>query len=248
VNRVPRWWQAILACLVAMVATQAQALTLDFEGFAHGQVVSTPALANYDGVVITVDNPNPAHPDLGVVYDSENEANTPNTADPDLERRAGWAAGNLGAQAVLGNLLIIQENPAGCGSGFCDVADDEALGGGTITLGLSSFQVPFESFAFDLIDLDTLTAENGSIEFLLDGAQTASFDFDEFSGVTWGDNSANHIDLGQVGAYDEVVITLGGSGGVDNLQLTTPEPGTLALTSLGLAGLAVVGRRRKRRR
>jgi hypothetical protein len=241
-------WKLELAVAVAaaMVAVQAQALTLDFEEFTHGQVVSTPDLANYKGFVIAVENFQAGHPDLGVVFDSEDEVNT---ADPDLERGAGWAAGNLAPGSVLGNLLIIQENAVGCGDGVCGDPDDEARRqAGTITLSLSPSSTPFNSFEFDLIDLDETTAENGSIEFLIDGTQTALFDFDEFTGVTWGDNSANHIDLGKVGAYDEIVITMGGSGGVDNLLMSVPEPDTLALTTLGLTALTFAGRRRKIRR
>jgi hypothetical protein len=40
---------------------------------------------------------------------------------------------------------------------------------------------------------------------------------------------------------------MGGSGGVDNLFMSVPEPGTLALTTLGMTGLAIVGRRRRPR-
>jgi hypothetical protein len=243
---VLRKLELVVAIAAAMVAVQAQALTLDFEGFAHGQIVSPPEHASYQGIVISVDNFEAGHPDHGVVFDSENQINT---ADPDLEHGAGWAAGNLASSSVLGNILIIQENNNGCDDFVCDNPDDEARRqAGTITLSLSPILTPFSSFEFDLIDLDEITAENGSIEFLIGGVQAAFFGFDEFTGVTLGDNSANHIniaDLGDIGSYDEVVITMGGSGGVDNLLLTAPEPDTLALTSLGLAGLAVVGRSRR---
>jgi len=246
---VLRKLELAVAVAVVMVAVQAQALTLDFEEFVHGEVVSTPARANYKGVVITIDNFEAGHPDLGIAFDSENEINT---ADPDLERGTSWAAGNLLPETVLGNILIIQENNVDCDGGVCSDPDDEARRqAGTITLSLAPLLTPFSLFEFDLIDLDEITAENGSIEFLLGGVQASIFDFDEFTGVTWGDNSANHIDpsdLREIGAYDEIVITLGGSGAVDNLFMSVPEPSTLALTSLGLSGLAVVGRRRKPRR
>jgi hypothetical protein len=136
-----------VAVAVAMIAVQAQALTLDFEEFEHGTVVSDSALANYKGAVISVVNFHAGHQDLGIVFDSEHEIDT---ADPDLERGSGWAAGNLAPDSVLGNILIIQEN-------------------------------------------NDITAENGSIEFLLGITQASIFDFDEFTGVTWSDNSANHI-------------------------------------------------------
>jgi hypothetical protein len=143
-----------VAVAVAMIAVQAQALTLDFEEFEHGTVVSDSALANYKGAVISVVNFHAGHQDLGIVFDSEREIDT---ADPDLERGNGWAAGNLAPDSVLGNILIIQEN------------NDGRRQAGTITLSLAPLLTPFNLFEFDLID------------------------FDEFTGVTWSDNSANHI-------------------------------------------------------
>jgi hypothetical protein len=49
-----------------------------------------------------------------------------------------------------------------------------------------------------------------------------------------------------VGEFDEVVITLGGSGGVDNIVTLVPEPSTLALLSLGL-GVLLLARPRGHR-
>jgi hypothetical protein len=225
-------------------AGPAQALTLGFEEFVHGEFIDAS-----QGVVITTENfhPLPYHPDQAVAFDT---LRTP-TSDPDLEQRDGWSTGNLAAQNVrLGNIMIIQENNF-CENMICVDPDDEAHNAaGTITLDYSAIGT-FETFAFDLVDVEGMNSEDGSVEFLLNGASVNYFDFDTFlslgQGVVWGNNSANHIDLGNVGAFDTVVITLGGSGGVDNVMTSeVPEPSTLVLCSLGLAGITAVGRRRQR--
>ena len=239
--------------VTAMSSVQARALSLDFEEFAHGEIASVSNNPSYKGVVIAVDNANSSsgHPDLGVAFDSENEVDT---RDPDLERGNGWATGNLAPSTELGNVLIIQENGTGCGDGICDRPDDEAnRQAGTITLDYSNLDETFNSFQFDLIDIDDVTAEGGSIEFKFLGGLVAFFDFESFAddfGAIWGDNSVNRIDLGEIGQFDEVVITIGGSGGIDNILATdsgivVPEPSTFVLTAIGLAGLALYGRLRR---
>jgi len=164
--------------VTAMSSVQARALSLDFEEFAHGEIASVSNNPSYKGVVIAVDNANSSsgHPDLGVAFDSENEVDT---RDPDLERGNGWATGNLAPSTELGNVLIIQENGTGCGDGICDRPDDEAnRQAGTITLDYSNLDETFNSFQFDLIDIDDVTAEGGSIEFKFLGGLVAFFDFD----------------------------------------------------------------------
>ena len=57
-----------------------------------------------------------------------------------------------------------------------------------------------------------------------------------------GQAAALTLDFDDVGEYDEVVITMGGSGGVDNMLVLVPEPRSFALLGLGLVGLALMGR------
>ena len=231
------WVFCVVLCLAAAPAHAL--LLLDFEelDFGHGHVVSISR-----GVQIATDNFVIEHPDLGIVFDTTQI----NTADGDLQATGGWEPGNLGPDAFLGNILIVQENAAGCDTGTCTAPDDEgARPAGSFTLDFDQLGV-FETFSFDLIDVEGAELENGSVEFRLGEIQVALFSFASFLGlgqdVEYGNNSANHVDLGNVGAYDEVVITMGGSGGVDNILVQAAEPSAALL--LLTAGLALLRRRR----
>ena len=232
-----RTW--VFCAVLCLAATPAHALLLDFEelGFGHGHVVTIS-----QGVHVTTENFVVGHPDLGILFDTTRI----NTADDDLEATGGWDAGNLAPDAFLGNILIVQENAAGCNTVTCTAPDDEgARPAGSFTLGFDLLGV-FETFSFDLIDVGGAVLENGSVEFRLGGIQVGLFSFASFLGlgqdVVYGNNSANHVDLGNVGAYDEVVITMGGSGGVDNILVQAAEPSAALL--LLTAGLALLRRRR----
>ena len=71
--------------------------------------------------------------------------------------------------------------------------------------------------------------------------------------IVLGNNTANRfaaVTAESVGLdrFDRVVLNLGGSGGIDNVQATLiPEPSTALLMALGLGGLALPGRREPRR-
>jgi hypothetical protein len=247
-NATMRWRTSLLAVLmIALGAFPAGALMLDFEEFVHGEIVD-----GSHGVLITTENFNNGwgHPDLGIAFDTTETG----TADPDLEQGAGWAGGNVPLDEVLGHILIVQENDFGClDDSICNFPDDEGRRpAGSFTLDFSDLGT-FQSFRFDLVDVESAAEENGSIEFLLEGSHVADWTFASFlglgQGVTYGDNTVNRVDLTEQlrllgGEFDEVVITMGGSGGVD--KILVPEPETLTLFGLGMAGLAHVGSRRRR--
>ncbi len=240
-----RWMCALAGGLLLATSSGAWAgsITLDFEQFVHGGVVTSS-----QGVGITTVNfhPNASHPDLGVAFDTTRSG----TADRDLEQGGGWSLGNLPSSTALGRILIVQENAIGCGTGICSSPDDEGRRpAGSFTLDLSGLGVGgFDEFAFDIVDVEDRSAENGSIAFY-DGAVLSSFyAFDDFltlgQGVAFGDRSANHVDLGYVGNYDRIVVTMGGSGGIDNLTATMPEPGAALLFAVGATTVAAARRRR----
>ncbi len=236
---------ALAGCLLLVTALSASAgaLTLDFEEFGHGDVVTLSK-----GAFISTENfhPNASHPDLGVAFDTTASG----TSDRDLEQGGGWALGNLAPATGLGNLLIVQENALGCDTGTCSDPDDEGRRpGGRFTIELAGLGT-FDEYAVDIVDVEDRSAENGSIEFWNGAVLTSSFDFDDFlglgQGVAFGDNSANHVDLGHVGSYDTIVVTMGGSGGIDNIEAAMPEPGAALLFALGCATLSGARRLRSR--
>ena len=63
--------------------------------------------------------------------------------------------------------------------------------------------------------------------------------------VVYGNNSANHLLVIDGMTFDTVVVSLGGSGGIDNLTATNPVPEPTA-PILFLAGLAAVSTRIRR--
>jgi PEP-CTERM motif len=227
-------------------------ITFDFESFAHGGVVApdggSGVLSSYE---ITATNPSRSF-DIGAAFDTTRTG----TADTDLQRGSGWAKGNLAPATMLGKVLILQENDAGCAAGLCSSPDDESkrpagsfrfapvVGGGA----------PFQNFAFDLVDIESATLENGSITFFRGLDEVASYSFASFlglgQGIVYGNNSANHVVLNDIGDYDSFEIDMGGSGAIDNLTLSSsavPEPATAALMGLGLSALAFAGSRRRER-
>ncbi len=232
------WTSGVCAvALLGLLAAPAAALKLDFEEFDHGEKVFSSK-----GVDIIVDNARPKGADFGVAFDTMETL----TEDEDLEMGNGWSGGNLAPDTVLDNILIIQEHDKTCNTTMCERPDDEgSRPAGDITLDYRKVG-PFKTFAFDFVDVENVKKERGALKFYLGGVDGTLVDqifFAEFAGVTFGDNHANHVDLGEIGHFDTVVIEVGGSAGFDNITTTVPEPTTATLVALGLLGLAMRGRR-----
>lgn len=222
-----------------LITAPASALTIDFEEFGHGEIVTSS-----QGVVISTTNIG-GGPDIGVAFDT----NRTGTADRDLQRNAGWQSGNLAPDTDLGNILIIQEHRYSCNAGTCSDPDDEgSRPAGSIEFDYSAIGT-FDHFEMDLIDIEeSISAEPGAIDFYLGAVHVEQVMFSDFGtpGVIYGDNSANHLYILDGITFDRVKVSLGGSGGIDNLIATNaiPEP-TAAI--LFIAGLAAVHPRIRRR-
>ena len=184
------------------------------------------------------------------------------TSDSDLQASLPgppyWSAGNI-KDVDLGIILILQENNVGCetGIGICSDPDDEGhRPAGYIGF---DFDTPLRDFGFDLIDVESITAELASIELIdeLSDGSTKSETLDlmdyldmgttamQHGPVEFGNNSANRFakvtaeSLG-LDEFDRAVLHLGGSGAIDNIHGTpVPEPSSALLIALGLAGLAI---------
>ena len=95
--------------------------------------------------------------------------------------------------------------------------------------------------------------------FYMGGSPLATVGFGDFINpaspfydptIDYGNNSANRIDpifaseLG-LSQFDSVVINLGGSGAVDNINFNAvPEPATMLLLGAGLVTIAGIGRKK----
>lgn len=238
--------------VVAAAAGTAQAVIIDFDTLQHGEIVTN----QFAGQGLTISAINPNRPfDLAIIFD----ANETGTADPDLEGPP-WAGGNLAisnTETDLMKMLIIAENnvdvnPA---DGLIDDPDDELnRPAGDLIFDFATRQT---MFGFDIVDLEGVLEEMGSVEFFANGSSIGSVAFSDFtnnasiffdSTVVFGNNHANRIqpidilDVNAIaGAFDRVVIHMGGSGAVDNINYV-PTPGSMAM--LGVAGVAALRRRR----
>jgi hypothetical protein len=243
---------------------------IDFNSLGHGTVVNDQFVSA--GVAISADNPHHDGSDYAVAYDTI-AANTPdNTHDPDLEGPS-WGNSNIpninSPGLVLGRILIIQENDPntspnqtdGCAGETCTYPDDEGRRNPYAGSLFFDFDTAITSFGFDLIDVEGAEEfENAggfaAVFFDAIGGELARIGFGTFIGrdsASFGNNSVNRIspinfvsDL-RLDPSDQVMrveINMGGSGGVDNVNWTVPEPTTIALLGIGLLGLGFRSRRK----
>ncbi len=241
--------RALSVCALALAAGSASAdvlETIDFNGLVHGEIVNTQYQGSH-GVTIDARNYSRSF-DLAVAFDTTRTG----TRDDDLEDP--WTSGNLAGNMNLGNALILQENNYGIGDGIADRPDDEgSRPAGWIRF---SFDEVKTGIGFDILDLESATAEASSLKLYLDGSLVASIDFMDFisagsdvydPSVSYGNNSANRIgvitaDALGIQGFNTAKFKLGGSMAIDTIKVV-PTPGTFAM--LGLGGACVARRRRR---
>jgi hypothetical protein len=223
---------ALALPLAASAATLAPgSIVLNFEvdadgdPIAHGQIIDNEYAAW--GITIAVQHPSNASLDFGIAL------NTQISKEADMRTSPGFGAYHPTNNKFLGNVLISPRNGIDANNdGIIDVPD-------------TAFERPNGTFTFTLREawlsgsVTILDAEEagGYIHAFLNGSLTGAVSIPAV-----GDNSVIVLDLPQ-GPFNELVIRLGGSGGLDNLTLNPiPEPGAAAL----LAGAGLLAARRRR--
>lgn len=198
---------------------QCNPVTIDFETNANGVPLSAGSIINNqwhtNDIHISASNNHGSHPNKAIIFNSNN----PTGGDSDLG--SPWSTGNVGADSDLGNILIIAEDSIDTdGDGLVDDPDDEAKGGVIyIDILNSNYHC---SFGFDLIDIEQTEANSGYVLINFKGGGSLKKHFNDFPGVSYGDNSFNRITLsaGQIGqTFNSVEIFLDGSGAIDNILL-----------------------------
>ncbi len=246
---------AFAAMATASTAASAATTTITFEDAVHGERIRTNRYEDL-GVKIRTENWRKSF-DIGVAFDTDERT----TADPDLQ--TPFDGGNIQHES-LGNILIIQEN--NFSGNVTSQPDDE--GGRPAGAFIFKFLQPVTSFGFDAVDVEgPVEYGNGGgfvATFYKEDRRLNSFSFGDFitpgtlyydASIVYGNNTANRLptilasDLG-VAHFDRVEVSMGGSGGIDNIRFDRPSvvpTPTAAMSGLMLLGLGLVRRSRKSR-
>lgn len=223
-----RFARTFIAASTLTLATAANAGVIDFEGFANGTDLASLSNIVIPGTSITY-NVTVAGPNdkTALVFDTEDMVN-PN--DPDLfapffQVELGGTQ-ETGVQMDPGNILVIGNNNG-------QIDDDPQ--GGTLAFEFS------ESVQFISVDLfDTGDSGANGVDVIIRDEFGIETVFNNLGG-NLGDNQYQTFVINGFGNIAS--FTLEGSGGIDNLKFSVPEPGTLALVGLGLLAAGATRRR-----
>ena len=190
---------------------------IDFEKDSFGNLLPAGTIISdqwhFNDIHISAANNKASHPDEVITFNSNN----PTGGDFDLA--SPWSMGNIPANTDLGNLLIIAEDLVDSnGDGLVDDPDDEANGGTIFFQSINSCN----TLGFDFIDFEQNQGNSGYLVILLEGGGDLTFDFRDFDGPVYGDNSANKvlIEPQEIGdTFKQVEFHFIGSGAIDNVML-----------------------------
>lgn len=203
-----------------------------------------------------------ADPDLEDPFSGPAAGNPYSTSPGDSQSQTSYEVSFVQSEmARPGNILIVQENNNGCSDGVCNDPDDEA--GGPNTISFDFTDGPITAKSIDLFDLNGGGAnETATISLFSDLGGTQLIDSITVKGDDLGgDNRAGRLLFTSFSAngienVSKIAVQFSGSGATGNLVYVLPsgtppqgimEPGSLALLASGVAGLAVIRRRRGRR-
>ena len=244
-----------LAAALASGSALAAPLTLDFEEFANGDIVTGSQGVGISGV----NGSGGANPVVAFFTDPGL-----NGEDPDLQAPFDPIPGDVPAlgltQGEQGNgaggdnpvILIIQEDPNECGATSCPSPDDEARGG-AVTFDFTSFG-GVTLLTIDLFDIDDSFPSPESVTITSFDDGMTQLGTNTISGLLIGENAAGRLDLSiflNGGNTDvsflEVAFASSGATGNVTFQTRIPSPAPLAVLAVGLAGVGIARGRAKRR-
>lgn len=216
-----------LALLVLGAAVPAPAQeTIDFEGLPAGSIVNMVFGDGGSGPVF-VDGFNPLFPSFNaaMIFDSANptggdvDLGSPNSdfGGPGIDADGNpLIGGNAGSafqhNRTLGNILIVSEDldPAD--------PDDADVPGATLGFDFSALG-PVTLVSVDVLDVDG-REQAATIELLDGGGSLLAL----FTVDLEGDNGLANIGLGPTAGVVFMVVTLNGSGAIDNVVFLRPPP------------------------
>lgn len=227
----------LLACVFVYCFTPlSHAVVINFDDLATGTIVDS----EYAHLLnVRVKNLG-GGPDVGVVFDTLK----PTGGDYDLRGPFNTNNSALPDGFIANNVLIIQENSAGCDADNCATPDDEgSRPAGTFFFDFENL-ITLESIDF----FDVETAENGKTPnnaiklFDADNNEIMTNMF--YTPDTGGDNMWDQL-VFNVEGVKRIELNMGGSGAIDNISFSVvPVPAAVWLFGSGLIGLIGIARRK----
>ncbi len=202
------------------LATAASAGTITFDGYSHGDVISSLDLGGGVTAAVSADGNSRSSPDQAWIFDTS----LSNTADPDLE--GPFTTDGSVYDVYAGRALIVQEN--------MHTPDDDG-NGGIITF---SFSQAISFLGFDFLDDETVTAsDNNGNSITIGTPRGRAFDnyFTTSGDLGWANVTQLSFDFGH------------NSGAIDNLRFDIPQvpvPASLPLLLAGIGALGFAARRK----
>ena len=212
---------ALTAAAAVAFAGPTWAVTLTFDEYEHGDVITEVSLGGGVTATVAAEGNSRNSPDEATIFDTTLD----NTEDPDLE--GPFTADGVNFDFEAGRALIIQEN---------DGEPDDDGRGGWISF---TFSQAVSFLGFDFLDDEFVTVSDNNGNSAVVGTGTGPA-FDNYVTAS-----------GLLGFSDVTELTFdfgGNSGAIDNLEFeiaAVPVPASLPLMLAGLAGFGFASRRRK---
>lgn len=227
----------LIVTLIAMLTlslmgktASANLLVMDFDNDAQGNTIQAGQFIDNEyaawGVNITASNQ--YGPDYAITFDTAH----PTGNDPDLATPGYNNSANLGNVLILPSYITDANN-----NGYVDDPNDQAGS------NPGYFLFTFDDNQSGDVSIDFLDIEEsgGKVRFYLDGSFVSSYNINLL-----GDNGFGSLALSNIN-YDQIKVSLAGSGAIDNVTFessTVPEPASMSLL---VVGALMIGMRPKRK-